>query len=163
MIIRYWVISGYKATNCIMSVAPKSTQWYIIGTFSDVFEMTDSVFRYLMMPLLPRRFGFFIKESGKLCFINMQSSVFCILFKRTVGSDSKIIYISVFACVCTYVRMELSSIYVKIWSSGVLLRFYTAKHISIYSDSLHVGCRVWASATTVISRLPLWRLLPRVS
>ena len=64
-----WTQSLPKALeNCGTSVAPKSTQCYVIGTFSDVFELTNSDFRHLTMPLLPRLFGFFIKDSGKLYF-----------------------------------------------------------------------------------------------
>lgn len=81
----YWVISEHKVTAKLLKIgktsvpppSPQSTQCYITGIFSIVFELIDSGFRHLSIPLLPWLFGFFRKDSErKMIFNRIVSSKF---------------------------------------------------------------------------------------
>lgn len=86
--------------SCKTSMAPE--RCYVIGNISVVLELMNSDGRHWSLPLLPRLFRFFIKDTGKYfseLFNQLEVGSVPYTFTRTVGNDPQIIYISAYVCV----------------------------------------------------------------
>lgn len=136
ILINQWTKSNPKALeNCKTSVAQEAPNAALLAPSVSCLRLQTVCHYYL--DFLDSSQRTWENDIFQNCFISQQSSVFRILSQElTISSDYQIMYISLCVCMCAHIhahiRMKLSSIYVKISKLDFLLRFYSAKYISLF-------------------------------